>query len=290
LLLYCARSPETRSINLLRRMSCFFLLVAGPWPLSSAADPPPSTEKIDPVSQEEIVQRILDLRRQIEDLLEILPDDVRQEVEQRWLESLVDEIEGEEGLSTTSGDAPQTEPDLVSEAVSADEPASEPPPGTEGEASVPEDPVTPPPPPPCGGFHLFDSNEDMMISGGDRQWRFLHLWFDDNGNGAIEESEIHSPFELGVRQIDVALGFYVNDQGESEDVDVDDLIWLRMVRKGQPRSGALVVDADRLVKDGRLWLTDASSGRLSGLQPLDPNGLLATREGAIHPLFCQEPQ
>jgi len=272
-------------------MSCFILLVAGLWPLPAPADPPSSTEKIDPLSREEVVQRILDLRRQIEDLLEILPDDVRQEVERRWQESLAAENAGEESLSTTtSGEAPQTEPELAAEVALEDEPALENLPATAEGASVQEDFVTPQQSPPCGGFHLFDSNEDMMISGGDRQWRFLRLWFDDNGNGAIEESEIRSPFELGVRHIDVALRFYVNDQGESEDVDVDDLIWLRMVSKGQQRSGALVVDADRLVKDGRLWLTDASSGRLSGLQPLDPNGLLATREGAIHPLLCQEPQ
>lgn len=278
MLLYSARSPATRGIKLLRSLPRFLLLTAGLssilFPLASSiraavADSPTEAD------EEEVIQRILDLRQQIEDLLEILPEEVRQEVEQRWRESQAKrsvpepELESEPAQERESEPAlePVVEPDISGEEESAAERA-----------------------PPCGGFHLFDTNEDSLVSGGDRQWRFLRLWFDHNGDGNLDESEIERLFDLGVRQIDVGLRFYGSDDSESEDVDVDGLIWLREVGKGNSgrRSGALVVAADRLVRDGHLWLVAPDGSQLSGYQPLVSVTILETRDGQRSPLLCQE--
>jgi len=248
-------------------------------------------------SQEEVIKRILELRQQIEDLLEMLPADVRREVERRWREGHVGKPDEavkpvEEAVT---GTAPETSVEPTVEPILSTEPALAPEAAPASEPAATEEPLAEQlevvAAPPCGGFHLFDTNGDSFVSGGDRQWRFLRLWLDDNGNGDLEEDEVKSLFELGVRQIGVGLDIYLNDEGDSEDVDVDEVIWLRGVGKGKAnrRSGALAVAADRLVSDGRFWLTDRQGVQLTGYQPLGLGTLLDTHEGERLPVLCQEP-
>jgi len=234
----------------------------------SAVTASPAAEEpavADPADQEEIILRILDLRQQIEDLLDALPQEVREEVERRWLEQ----------QAASTAEPQPSEP----EAVTALPPATVTP--TPEPAAAAE--------PPCGRFYLLDSNEDTLVTGGDRQWRFLRLWF-DNGDSNLEESEIESLFDLGVRAIDVELRFYTNDEGQAEDIDVDDLIWLRLVgdNKSGSRSGALVVEADRLARGGILRLTDTQGTVLSGFQPLGAEYFLETEDGVRIPVLCAE--
>jgi len=283
LLLYSARSPEIQGIKLLRSPSRFVLLTASLLSVAAVMASHSRAAESDSASndsQEEIVERILELRSQIEDLLEILPADVREEVERRWQERHTEDPELESSLETLTDPVPTPEQEREIVDESEAEPDLEP---------IAEEVVVETAPP-CGGFHLFDTNEDSLVSGGDRPWRFLRLWFDSNGDSRIDESEIETPFDLGVRQIDVGLRFYGNEEGDSEDLDVDDFIWLRQVGKGKAnrRSGALVVAAERLARDGRLGLVDADGTQLSGYQPLGSTSFLETSDGERFPVFCPE--
>ena len=259
----------------------FFLLTACLLSIVCIAPSPMTAQESEstPVdNEEEVVQRILDLRQQIEDLLEILPEEVRQEVEQRWRKRQ-EVADGPLTQETTGSAAPATEVTSVEPPAVEEE--------IEPEAEIGRE-VVEAAVPPCGGFHLFDTNEDSLISGSDRLWRFFRLWFDDNDDGTLQESEIVGLYENGVRQIDVELRFYTNDDGDSEDVDVDEVIWLRAVgnQGSQRRSGVLVVEGDRLIRDGRLWLTDADGTPLSGVQTLAAETHLEDRDGNRSPVLC----
>lgn len=252
------------------------------------------------LSQEEILERILELRAQIEDLLESLPPEMRDEVERRWRErSAVEQMAlpaeqpaapapSEPPAPPETAPAPTPDSEPIAESTELSAPESDTPQPTEPTESLAQDAEPALAPPACGGIHLFDTNEDALLSGGDRHWRFLGLWFDGDADGALDETEIEGLFALGVRQIDVALKFYLDDEGATEDIDVEDLVWLRQVgkNKAKRRSGALIIDADRLARDGRLWLVDADGTQLSGFQPLVSDIDLETRDGERLPLLC----
>jgi hypothetical protein len=269
LLLYSRRSPATRDTRLLPSTSRSFLsaaalcLIALSIPLSATGQ---DRNEGGAPTQEELIERILELREQIEALLESLPPELQEEVERRWRERAVIEDEPAESVPA----------DATGESVLAE---------SEVSTARPESTVAGPP---CGGFHLFDTNQDGVLSGGDRYWRFLRLWFDGDANGTIGDREIEGLFELGVRQIGVDLKSYQNDEGGSEDVDAMDLVWLRQLGKGKNkrRSGVLIVDATRLVRDGRLWLVTADGTQLDGLQPLGSAALVETRDGERLPVLC----
>ncbi len=243
-------------------------------------------------TQEEIILQILDLREQIEDLLAALPPAVRGEVERRWEQResvpaveppdpdpiFVEPLtEIESGVELPTGSTLETSPILpvASEPIAAE---SEPQVESAQESA-----------PPCGGFHLLDTNGDQLVSGADRQWRFLRLWFDD-GDGVLADSELESLFELGVRMIDVDLRFYVNEDGDSEDVDAEDLIELARVGKGNSsrRTGALVIESGRLTRGGMLTLSGPDGDRATGYQPLGSGLFLTDNAGNSWPVICSE--
>lgn len=257
---------------------------------------PASAEEAEsdtPEGQDEVIQRILELRQQIEDLLEILPEDVRQEVEQRWRDRQAKGSEERQEIDPETGPETTTDVALEPESERHVTPARESQAATQAmdtvETPIEED-LEAETVPACGGFHLFDTNEDSLVTAGDRPWRYLRLWFDSNGDGAVQEPEIESLFDLAVRQIDVGLRFYNNEDGDSEDMDVDDFIWLRKVGKGKTdrRSGALAVAADRLARAGHLMVLDVEGVQLSGYQPLGSITFLETGNGTRHPVLCQE--
>jgi hypothetical protein len=228
-------------------------------------------------SEEEIIQRIIDLRQQIEDLLSVLPPEVQEEVERRWRD--------QQAVSAPTPEAGSESRETAMEATMETEPV---PPAPEQQTELPTA-ETAEALPPCGGFLLFDTNGDGLISGADRQWRFVRLWF-DAGDGTLEETELESLFDLGVRQIDVGLRFYTNVDGDSEDVDAGDVIELTQVGRGNAtrRRGALVIEADRLARGGVLVLIDSDGNSLSGYQPLGSGTLLADGDDVHHPLVCSE--
>lgn len=248
---------------------------------SEAADPPPTDD------QEEVILQILELKQRIEDLLIALPPEVRQEVERRWRDRLPTTEDLQPETTTTDEDSvTETEPmeSAVEVAPIVDAtPVAEPVPAPSPSEEIAESP------PPCGGFHLFDTNGDGVISGADRQWRFFRLWF-DNGDGNLDETELESLFELGVRQIDVNLHFYTNEEGNSEDVDAGELIELIQVGTGKSprRTGVLVINSDRLARDGVLNISGSEGDPLSGYQPLDAESFLAGETGDRFPMICPD--
>ena len=194
----------------------------------------------------------------MDDLLQALPPEMREEAERRWQER-------QRQLAAT---APQESPEPI-----AEEETEAVAPAETGDAGC--------------GLRVLDTNADGSISGADRQWRFLRLWFDD-GDGEVSELEIESLYDLGVRQIDTGLGFYVDTDGDSEDIDTGDRIELAAVGIGNAdrRRGVLVVDADRLARGGLLTLTDAAGAPLSGYQALGPGTLLVDASGNGVPAVC----
>lgn len=230
------------------------------------------TAAID-MAQEETIERILELRAQLQDLVESLPPELRDEVERRWRQRQA------EPPAPTPPTPSEPTPAATAPAI-ASEPAVEP--TAEAAPVATEQPG-------CGGFHLLDTDDDGLVSGGDRQWRFLRVWF-DNGDGEIDSEEIESLLALGVRSLDTQLRFYNDDGGGTEDVDVADVIELRGIgkRPKDRRSGVLVVDADRLERDGVLRLEDPEGRPASGYEVLSALHRFVLRDGRSLPILCVE--
>lgn len=244
-----------------------------------------AAEKQSPshATTEEIIEQILVLRQQIESLLKALPPEMREEIESRWRERQQAEL-------------PIAETELPPTIPSSDPSVSEQPAPLEPSQPTAESPVpeTAPEPAPslepratCGTLGPLDTNEDGLISGGDRYWRYLRLWF-DNGNGTLEEAEIESPFSLGIRQIDVGMGSFKDSDDAVGDIDVDDLVRLHLHSRGRSgtRTGVLIIEAGRLARGDELWLVDSSGTKLANYQPLTTELAFEFADGNRHPLSC----
>jgi hypothetical protein len=141
--------------------------------------------------------------------------------------------------------------------------------------------------PVCGTLTAFDSNEDGLVTGADRYWRYFRLEL-EGGAAAAESSGPASLYDLGIRSIQVELDFYTTADKETGDIDVNDVIRLELLGKGHPAgaSGVLVIDADRLARGGEVKLVDGAGGLLAGPQALRPGQALATADGGRLPLLC----
>ncbi|TNF73377.1 MAG: hypothetical protein EP299_08330 [Acidobacteria bacterium] len=282
-----------------------------------------------PQSTAEIIERILELRREMEALLEVLPPELQQEIERRWQEikeaeaaraarlepqiestgraavAVVPQIPAPEPTaafeprpeSTAQGDvsllppASPVEPEPTPELTPAIEPSAtttaivpEPP---APEPSTPDSPPEPATIPVCGTLTPFDSNEDGVLSGADRYWRYFRLELEGGGAG-LENQGPASLYDLGIRTIDVELGSYSTADKERGDIDVDEAIHIELVGKGRlaGESGVLVIDADRLARGGKVQLVDGPGTPLAGFQALRPGLALETTDGSRLPLLC----
>ena len=270
-----------------------FLLLASLHPLA-AAEASALTEgamQQDSEQQEEVILRILDLREQIQELLAALPPDVRDEVERRWAESQLPmpSVPAEPVPPIEDGMPEPGDVEISVPPVPVDETPDIPLPEEEPMAD-PGDQLPEPVAdagPACGGFRWFDTIGDELVSGADRQWRFLRLWF-DNGDGVTQEEELGSLFDLGVRMIDVDLRFYLDDEGNSEDVDAGERIELSLIGKGSAARpvGVLVIESDRLARGQVFTLTDLEGNALSGYQPLGAGTRLEDSAGQQTPIVC----
>ena len=282
-----------------------------------------------PQTTAEIIERILELRREMEALLEVLPPQLQEEIERRWQEiqeaeaaraaSLVPQV-GSTGRAEVAvlppGPAPEQTaafeprpestaragvavlpptPEARPEPVPDSIPVVESPAPTTAivpEPSVPEPPAPESKPEPavvpvCGTLIPFDSNDDGVLSGADRYWRYLRLKLEGGGTG-VEAEGPSSLYELGIRTIDVNLKFYTTPDKERGDIDVDEAIHFELVGNGRlvGEFGVLVVDADRLARGGEIQLVDGSGTLLAGVQALRPGLELETADGSRLPLLC----
>ena len=278
-------------------------------------------EASTPPSQEALVERILELQRQIEELMANLPPAAQAELRKR--------------LAT-----PPAPPKIV--AVPSPEPTQvlavpkvEPAPPT---ASVPHEgdrqsitteaapeitaapeatpvleatPTPAPTPPvataapndvvpklikrrsrraPCNTLHRLDENGDGKINSSDRYWRYFYLWTDKNRDRQVQDREVDSAYDRKVREIAVSLETFIRTKGSLGEVRIEDQVVLDLRGDGfseraRGDDGVLVVDTDALARGNGPRLLDASGEPLAGFQPFR-SGLRLELSGEVTALNC----
>lgn len=215
-------------------------------------------------SVDELIERIVELQRQIDELKSRLPPSALEELRARLAE------------------APPTEQPVPEPAA---KPAAVAKPAT----------VTPPPPPPprlppaeapgplpllnrrtaraaCNTLSPLDENADGRLSSQDRYWRYLYLWSDKNRDGQAQEREIESVYDRGVREIAVSLETFIRSKGSLGEIRLDEHVVLDLKGDGfSERSrrddGVLMVDATAVQRGTGPELLDPEGAVLAGFQP-----------------------
>ena len=264
-----------------------WILISGP---AVAQNQPPD----NPQSQEEVIERILALKLELDSLLETLDPALRGEVERRYRELI------EQAAEKQAPPEPITEPEAppITAPPAPPEPTAEVP-EEAGEAAheptvverlfedeeAPVDPATLPQG--CGTLAVLDTNQDGLVSGADRYWRYLRLWF-DTGDSVIQDDEIESMLEHEIRSFSTDLRYFQMPEKVTGDLSTDDLIRFHLLGKQAvgTRPPALVVQAGRLSRSGEVVLIDAEGQALTGFQPLGSGTRLELGDGSEQPLFC----
>lgn len=223
-------------------------------------------------AEAEIVERILELRREIDELLAQLPQDLRDEVERKLAES------------EPPPDA-ELEPPAAEPAV-AEPPAAEPKP-------------SPPPPsrrsghrrPACNTLEVFDTNGDGTVDALDRYWRYLYLWIDRDGDGRLREHEIVTPFDRKVDGIAAGLESFASDRLGFGEIRILERIELDLrgdgFDSGRGRDDAvLLVDASALRRGDGPRLVSSSGEPIEGIQPFARGWRLEDANGDVTRLDC----
>ncbi len=283
---------------------------------------PAPAQQASAASQEEIVERILELQRRIEALMAALPPARRAELRQRLAES--DFAKPAKPAPAVPAPAPVPAP-VPAETVEASpltrapvEPAApviaEAKPGAV-ETPAPTVPAAVPPaavPPaaapapvsdgipklirrrsrrlPCNTLRQLDENSDGMISSADRYWRYLYLWTDKNGDRQMQDREVESAYDRRVREITVSLDAFNRTKGGLGEIRIEDRIVLDLRGDGfseraRHDDGVLVIDASALRRGNGPRLLDASGEALEGFQPLR-SGLRLELAGEVTALNC----
>jgi hypothetical protein len=230
---------------------------------AGAADPAP-----DALSEDEIVERILDLQRQIDELVEALPPEARERLARR--------------LAGTPEPSPR---DTAAEIpVAAAEPEPEP------ETQPPSQPVRRrlTRGPYCNFLEVLDSNQDGKVSAMDRYWRHLYLWADADGDRQVDEGEVQSAYDLDVREIAVDLDTFLFKKGHIGEMRVADLVTLdvRGDGLGSGDDRVLVVDATKLGRGSGPRISSASGEPLEGFQPFQEGWRIEHDGGQVTVLEC----
>jgi len=246
-------------------------------------------ETLEPeLTSDEIVERILELRRELDALMEALPADLRHEIERRLepprMEQAIEPVQASEivDMTTELTPAPGPLPELpeAPEVAVAPEPAAVA--TSEAASSLP--PAEVPAAVECVDLAEFDTNEDGAVSGFDRYWRYFKLWFDD-GDGAITENELKTLYDSGIGAVSAKLRSYTDLDGGKGDVVVSQHILLD-VPGGKTRTAVLTIDAGRLARGGEFELRDELGTGLDGLQILDRRTVIAVTSGGERALIC----
>lgn len=121
----------------------------------------------DGLTPEQIVERIVALRHELDLLLAALPADLRREVDRRL------EAEAEVAVQPDAAAAAGAEQQV---GVAATRPL------------------------PCSPLAVFDSNGDGGVTALDRYWRHFRLWRDDD-DGVIGDQELTTLYDANVRRL-----------------------------------------------------------------------------------------
>ncbi len=250
-------------------------------------------------SREEIVEQILSLQQAIELLVASHRGEDEASSQGTGAEELAERLRAlrraiDDLLARLASQSPEGVPDSGSRPAAEGQVA---PPSIEGEPQREEARVETPQTPAlpraistaeslCAEFQVFDTNEDGVVSGFDRYWRYFRLWRDD-GDGLIEERELSRLYDAGVGEIKTTLGTYRTLDGVAGDVLGGTRIRLDLAGKNGGMA-VLAIDADRLARGGQFELRDAAGEALSGLQPLSSEMTTLSADGTSRPLSCPE--
>ena len=233
------------------------------------------TETAGELSEAQVIERILELQRQIDELIASLPPAARAELEKRLAER----------GAPAAVPAPAAELPAEAPRVAAAERKVQPPPAA-AEPPVRRRLVRGPH---CNFLTAFDSNQDGKVSALDRYWRHLFLWSDANGDRQIQEAEVASAYERNVREIAVDLDTFIRKKGTIGEVRVGEHLLLDVRGDGFDGGddGVLVVDATRLRRGTGPDLQSASGEPLGGFQPLQEGRQIREGNGEITVLRCR---
>ncbi len=223
-----------------------FLLSAPGWAQEEAGTPSP----------EELVERILELHRRIEELMAELPPEARAEVLRRLAES--------------AAAPPAVEPS----------PASDVPKLIRRRSRRPE----------CNTLRPLDENGDGRISAADRYWRHLYLWTDRNGDRQPQEREVASAYDRRVREIAISLETFIRVKGGLGEIRIEEAVVLDLrgdgfAERARRDDAVLVVDATALSRGGGPRLLGPGGEALEGYQPFR-SGLRLDVAGELTEITC----
>lgn len=246
----------------------------------------PTTDAQDDVTAEDlaVVERILELQRELDELLESLPPELREAVEKR--------------LDTPRSPAPPPSSPPSSRSLSPPAPpVTDPSPPPPPEVAPP--PAEPPAAPPrrrfgrriCNTLRPFDTDGDGVVNARDRHWRHLYLWIDKNGDGVEDKREIVSPYDEKIEEIDADLATFEAAKKSWGEIRVTEHIMLDLrgdgFGTGNGRDDAvLLVDASSLARGDGPQILDAQGEPLEGLQAFAPGWRLRQENGEIVRLDC----
>lgn len=232
------------------------------------------------------IARIAQLQEQIEALLESLPADLREQVEAVMaaggdVSALADRLTTEATKSSPGAAAVKSAPAGAADAS----PTAEVPRGDADRVALADIPESAGPAP-CRALAPLDTNGDAELSAADRYWRHLYLWFDD-GDGEVEEKEVASVYEEGVRRIALDLSGFTTAASEHGRIEVGEAA--RFVfpgRSNRREPGALAISNDGLERAGGPLVVDADGGVPRGTVPLRPSFSLREPSGRLDALSC----
>ncbi len=242
----------------------------------------PAAAQETPPSEAALIERILELRRQIDELMAQLPPDVRRALEERLAQP-----------------AEEVAPTVEASPPSPPEASAPPPPPPEPEAVAETPSPSPPPPPPrwrrnrisCNTLEAFDTNGDGTVNALDRYWRYLYLWVDRNGNSRMDKREVVSTFDEKVQEIAADLDAFVGRKGLFGEIRIHDRLVLDLrgngFDTGRDRDDAvLLVDATALGRRDGPRLLSADGEEIEGVQPFQRGWRIRDTDGSVTRLTC----
>lgn len=253
-----ARRPLYRTI--------LFVALLSPLPALAQDAPAPSYD--------EIVERILALKGEIDELMALLPPELREDVAEKLAESA-------------------SEPETVPEPEAAAEPE------TEADQDAANAPAATPPPPrrssrrvrsTCNTLQAFDTNGDGKVDALDRYWRYLYLWIDRNRDGRLDEREIFSTFRRKVEEIATGLESFESVKSGFGEIRIGEHVVLDLggdgFAEGSRDDAVLLVDATALKRGDGPRLTSSTGEPIEGIRPFERGWRLEDASGDVIRLDC----
>jgi len=249
-----------------------------------------------PVGEQEVVDRLMELQEEIERLLPFLSPELRRRIAAELARRAEAQQEQAEQAERAAREAPEPagkEAEAEAGVEGAEAAVTEPPRQVAAGPTEPSAARSPAARAACNTLEPFDTREDGRIDSGDRYWRYLYLWTDENGDGEVTEGEVRSVFEAGVRNISVRLDRFEGKEGSVGLLRVDRWIVLDPLGDGfsggvtgRTDDGALTVDAGALGRFSGPQLLDPDGRPLAGMQPFRPGLSLREASGRVIELSC----